>query len=179
MPSLSRLVRHPSFREIPGIDGENVVRAGDVDLGKAKVGDRVVLAGAGLTGSETALYLAQQGKKVTLIDMLTLEQIEANSPFADIRTLWGMLDKLKVEIKTEVELEAITDTGAVITDKKGNRTEIPCDTVVLSLGVEPRTELVKMFEGLAPDVYVVGDCHNRRGNLFSATSEGFFAAMDI
>jgi pyruvate/2-oxoglutarate dehydrogenase complex dihydrolipoamide dehydrogenase (E3) component len=139
----------------------------------------VVVAGAGLTGSETALYLAQQGKKVTLIDMLSLEQIDENSPFADTRTLRSMLKKLNVEIITEVKLEAITDTGANVTDKKGNRTEISCDTVVLALGVEPRTKAVSMVKDLAPDVLVIGDCNNQRGNLLSATSEGFLTAIEI
>jgi 2,4-dienoyl-CoA reductase-like NADH-dependent reductase (Old Yellow Enzyme family) len=31
----------------------------------------------------------------------------------------------------------------------------------------------------APEVYVVGDSSNEMGNLYSATSEGFFAAMEI
>ena len=169
----------PLIPRIPGINRKNVVPAGDVNLGKAKVGSRVVVAGAGLTGSETALYLAQQGKKVTLIDMLSLEQIDENSPFADTGTLWSMLKKLSIEIITEVKLEAITDTGAIVTDKNGNRKEMPCDTVVLALGVEPRTKAVAMFKDLAPDVLVIGDCNNQRGNLLSATSEGFFAAIEL
>jgi len=169
----------PVIPETPGIDRKNVVWAGDVCLGKAKAGERVVVAGAGLTGSETALYLAQQGKQVTLIDMLSLEQIDTSYPFVDSRTLRSMLDKFNVDIITEVKLEAITGTGAVITDNNRERTEIPCDTVVLALGVEPRTGVVSLFMDLAPEVYVIGDCNNQRGNLYSATSEGFFAAMEI
>jgi pyruvate/2-oxoglutarate dehydrogenase complex dihydrolipoamide dehydrogenase (E3) component len=164
---------------IPGIDRENVVSAGDVDMDKAKVGGRVVVAGAGLTGSETALYLAQQGKKVTLIDMLSLEQIDANAPFVDSRTLRNMLQELKVDIITEVKLEAVTDTVAVVADKNGKKTEIPCDTVILALGVQPREEVVAIFADIAPDIKVIGDCHNQRGNLYSATSEGFFAAIEL
>jgi 2,4-dienoyl-CoA reductase-like NADH-dependent reductase (Old Yellow Enzyme family)/thioredoxin reductase len=169
----------PIIPEMPGVDRENVVWVGDVDLGKAKVGDRVVLAGAGLTGSETALYLAQQGKQVTLVDMLPLEQIDAGYPSVYVAALRNMLSEFNVDVREEAKLEAITDVGAVIRDKKRERVEIPCDTVVLSLGVEPFTEAVRVFQGLAPDVYVVGDCNNQRGNLYSATSEGFFAAMDI
>jgi 2,4-dienoyl-CoA reductase-like NADH-dependent reductase (Old Yellow Enzyme family)/thioredoxin reductase len=169
----------PLIPRIPGIDRKNVVLAGDVDLGKVKVGERVIVAGAGLVGSESALYLAQQGKNVTLIDMLSLEQIDANYPFTDTGTLRSMLGKLNVNIITGVKLEAVNDTGAVTTDKNGNRKEIPCDTVVLALGMQPRSEDVGKFEHLAPDVYVIGDCRNQRGNLYSATSGGFFAAMEI
>ena len=168
----------PVIPPIPGIDGKNVVWAGDVHTGRAKVGDRVVIAGAGLTGSETALLLAQQGKKVTVIDALPLEQIDASYPVINIMTLRRMLSELKVEVKTGVKLEAVTGSGAVITDQNG-RAEIPGDTVVLSLGVEPRAATIEMLQGLAPQVYVVGDAANQRGNLLSAVTEGFFAAMDI
>jgi 2,4-dienoyl-CoA reductase-like NADH-dependent reductase (Old Yellow Enzyme family)/thioredoxin reductase len=169
----------PIIPQIPGIDRKNIVWAGDVALDKATVGNTVVVVGAGLTGSETALYLAQQGKKVTLIDMLPLEQIDVIPPHLNIMTLRTMLNRLNVATKPEVKLEAISDIGVVIVDKNNKRTEIPCNTIVLSLGLEPRKKVVKMFENLASDVYVIGDCNNQRGNLFSATSEGFLAAMDI
>lgn len=169
----------PKASEMPGVDGKNVVWAGDVNIDKAKVGDRVVLAGAGLTGSETALYLAQQGKKVIVIDVLPLQQIDADSPFVNIIALRDMMNELNIEIKTEVKLEAITESGAVIMDKNWNRIEIPCDTVVLSLGVKPRTEVAAMFEDLAPEVFMAGDCNRERGDLYSAAREGFFAAMEI
>jgi 2,4-dienoyl-CoA reductase-like NADH-dependent reductase (Old Yellow Enzyme family)/thioredoxin reductase len=169
----------PIVPDIPGIDKDNVVWAGDVDVGKAEVGDRVVLAGAGLTGSETALFLAQQGKKVTLIDMLPLEQIDVGSPVISTTTLRRMLADLHVKVITEVLLDAVTETGAVILDKDRKKTEIACDTVVRALGVAPRTDVVAQFADLVPDVRMIGDCNNKRGNLYHAISEGFFAAMDI
>ena len=169
----------PFMPDISGANRKNVVWAGDVLLGKVKIGDKLVVAGAGLTGSETAMHLAQQGRKITLIDVLSLERIGSNYPFTDMVTVWNMLKKLDVDIRTEVSLETITDTGVVIIDKKQKKTEISCDTVVLSLGVRPRTEAVRAFMELAPEVTVIGDCNNQRGNLYSATSEGFFAAMEI
>jgi NAD(P)H-nitrite reductase large subunit len=54
-------------------------------------------------------------------------------------------------------------------DKNLNRSEIPCDTIVLAVGVKPRKEVVRMFEGCAPEIYVAGDCNKERGNLYSAT----------
>jgi 2,4-dienoyl-CoA reductase-like NADH-dependent reductase (Old Yellow Enzyme family)/thioredoxin reductase len=169
----------PFIPDIPGINGKNVVLAGDVANGRAKTGSRVIVAGAGLTGSETALYLAQQGKKVILIDMLTLEQIDANAPFVDTRYLRTMLQEQKVDIMTEAKLESITKSGAVITDKKGNKLDVPCDTVVLALGVRPCGEDAEKFKNTAPEIRVIGDGNNERGNLMSATAEGFFAGIDL
>ncbi len=111
--------------------------------------------------------------------MLSSEEIDERYPFADLRTLRRFLDKAGVEIKTGVKLEAVNETGAIVTDNNGKNSEIPCDTVVLALGVRSLTEVVKKFLGLAPEVYVVGDSSNERGNLYSATTEGFFAAMEL
>ncbi len=169
----------PVIPDVPGINRENVVRAGDVCTGKVKTGDRVVVAGAGLTGSETALFLAREGKKVTVIDILPLNQIDAEAPFVNITTLREMLEKENVETKTGVKLESVTGTGVAVTDKNGSRSEIPCDTVVLSLGLSPRREILEILKDLAPEVYVAGDCNNRKGNLCTATTEGFFAAMEL
>lgn len=169
----------PIIPNLPGIDGENVIWAGNVDTGNVKVGDRVVLAGAGLTGSETALFLAEKGKKVTIIDMQNLEQIDQGIPFINIIKLRSMLKLYNVEVITGVKLEGVTDMGAIVLDKNLNRREIPCDTVVLSLGVKPREEVVQLFNGLAPEVHVIGDCHTERGNLWNATNNGFNAAIEI
>ena len=59
---------------IPGIDRENVHHVLDVDTGRAAVGERVVVCGGGLSGTESALQLAMDGKKVTVVDMLPVEQ---------------------------------------------------------------------------------------------------------
>ena len=175
----ARTAYSPLIPEMTGVERKNVVWAGEMELGRVKVGERVLVAGAGMTGSETALHLAQQGKKVTLIDMLPLEQIDAEYPFVNIISLRGMMKELTIDIKTEMKLEAVTDKGAVIIDKNWNRAEIPCDTIVLAVGVKPRTEVVQSFENLAPEVYMASDCNKERGNLYSATLQGFFAAMEV
>jgi 2,4-dienoyl-CoA reductase-like NADH-dependent reductase (Old Yellow Enzyme family)/thioredoxin reductase len=169
----------PLIPQIPGLERENVVWAGDVVSGKAIVGDRVVVAGAGLTGSETALSLAQQGKKVTLIDRLPLEEVDADISAINILTLRKMLKELNVVTKPEMKLEAITASGVVVSDKNSIQIELHCDTVVLSLGVEPRTEIVNLLGNLVSETYVVGDCNGHRSSLLKAVSEGFFAAMEI
>ena len=169
----------PIIPHIPGINKPNVSLAGDVESNKVTVGDRVVVAGAGLTGSEAALYLAQQGKKVSLIDRLTLEEIDANAPLISIVALRALLGELGVDTRSKVILKSISDSGVVVTDRNGNNIEIPCDNVILALGLEPRSEIIDKFSGLAPEVIAIGDCNNQRGNIYKAVSEGFFAAMDI
>ncbi len=168
----------PIIPDIPGIKKPHVVWASDVDTGQATTGKTVVVTGAGMTGCETALHLAQRGKKVTIIDMIGEMEIAQDTTFVVKITLMELLHQHGVEFKTEVKLEEITDKGAIVTDRKGNQFEIPADTVVLSLGVKPRHETVKALQGLAREVCVVGDCSNPR-NLMAAIHDAFNVAAEI
>ncbi|NLO96909.1 MAG: FAD-dependent oxidoreductase [Peptococcaceae bacterium] len=81
----------PVIPAVPGCEKEKVVLAADVSMGTAKVGNRVVVAGAGLTGLETALHLAREGKNVTVIDMLSWEEIHGPYPAMNLIHLKTML----------------------------------------------------------------------------------------
>jgi len=168
----------PVIPPIPGIGGSNVVWAGDVDTGKTVVGETVLVAGAGLTGCETALYLASQGKKVAVIDMLPLEEIGQGELARNVAVVRGMLKEQGVEIRDKTRLEAVS--GNIVTiGKEGKKTEEQYDTIVLSLGVSPDPGLLDQFGRLAPEVRLIGDCNNLRGNIRTATLDGSNAAMEI
>ena len=106
-------------------------------------------------------------------------EIDSGYPYISMIALRALLHDLNVDIKTQINLENISETGVVIMDKTGNRSEIPCNTVVLALGLKPHREMVENLAGLAPQIFVVGDCNNDRGTLYNAASEGFLAAMNI
>jgi NADPH-dependent 2,4-dienoyl-CoA reductase/sulfur reductase-like enzyme len=169
----------PTIPPVPGIDGKNVVWAGDVDMGRIEVGQTALIVGAGLAGCETALHLALIGKTVTIIDVLPIDQIALNVHPLNKATLLNMLEKNGVDIRVETKLEAVTDNSALASDREGNKIEIPCNTVVLSIGVTPRLDLVDRFEKLAPEVHVVGDCRRRQGNLGYAIADGFNATIEV
>ena len=86
---------------------------------------------------------------------------------ADIRTVTG------------VKAHAVTDEGLTVEHADGSLELIPCDSVVLSMGVRPRQKIVDELSGIVDETYVIGDCHSRAGNITSAVREGFFAAMNI
>jgi 2,4-dienoyl-CoA reductase-like NADH-dependent reductase (Old Yellow Enzyme family)/NADPH-dependent 2,4-dienoyl-CoA reductase/sulfur reductase-like enzyme len=169
----------PIVPPIPGISGRNVVWAGDVDGGNVTVGETVLLAGAGVTGCETALHLVQQGKKVSIIDMLPLEALWLEEPRANMSYLRTMLEELGVVIRDRTRLDAVTETGVILADKDGRKVEEEYDTVILSLGVKPDPGLFERFGGLAPEVRFIGDCSTDRGNIKTATFDGWNAAMSI
>jgi len=164
----------PIIPGVPGSDRSNVVWAGEVITGRVAAGDRVVMVGGGLTGCETALCLAQQGKQVTIVDQLRREELAPDAP----RGLMELLDEHGVQFVTKVRLEAITDRGVVVADRSWRHLELPADTVVLSLGFKPRRELASRFQGVAPEVYVIGDCRDPQ-NLRQAVHEGFNVAVEL
>jgi 2,4-dienoyl-CoA reductase-like NADH-dependent reductase (Old Yellow Enzyme family)/thioredoxin reductase len=169
----------PIVPALPGIDSGKVVWASDAHGGKAAIGDNVVVAGAGMVGCEAALDLAQRGKSVTLIDLLPIERIALDVNPISRTALLEMLRSLRVRIEPQTTLEAVTAGGVTVSRGAGSRAEIACDSVVLALGMTPRLESVRLFEHLAKDVHVIGDCRRVGGNLRTAIADGFGAAVDI
>jgi len=168
----------PYIPDVPGKSKGCVVLAGDVDTGKAKTGDPVVIVGAGLTGCETALELAMQGKKVKVIDMIPESEVAQDAKAMNRFVLLDLLEQHHVQIITEVKLEEIKDKSIIVIDKEWRRIEIPAETVVLATGFISRNEKAKEFEDLAPEVYFIGDCASAR-NLQAAIHDAFNLAVEI
>jgi 2,4-dienoyl-CoA reductase-like NADH-dependent reductase (Old Yellow Enzyme family)/thioredoxin reductase len=164
----------PVTADFPGADRKNVFWVGDVNIGNAKVGENVLVIGGGFTGSETALQLAKDGKKVIVVDMLDLLTLQYDWP----RGLAEQLEEYGVHFLTEVKTEQITDKGVTVVDNKWKRSTIAVDTVILSLGFKPRTAVVNQFKSLAADVYIIGDCQ-KAGTVKEAVHDGFNVAVEI
>jgi 2,4-dienoyl-CoA reductase-like NADH-dependent reductase (Old Yellow Enzyme family)/thioredoxin reductase len=164
----------PIIPAIPGVDKAKVVWVGDVDAGKAAVGETVLIAGGGATGSETALQLAKDGKTVTVIDLLDYMTLSADWP----RGLSDLLEEHGVRFLCEVKLEEITNKGAGVADKAWNHFEIPADTIILSLGFRPCTETANLFKDSAQDIHAIGDCVKPQ-SIKEAVHDGFNVAVEI
>jgi 2,4-dienoyl-CoA reductase-like NADH-dependent reductase (Old Yellow Enzyme family)/NADPH-dependent 2,4-dienoyl-CoA reductase/sulfur reductase-like enzyme len=166
---------------VPGIDKDKVALAVDADLGEVDLGKRILIVGAGLTGTETAVHLAQNGHEVTQIDLLALEDIDDTVEIS--RIISSMIRMMAAEAGVTVfertQLSEVTDTGALVKDASGDMREIPCDTVLLSVGVRPRSPQVQDLAGLVEQTFIVGDCNTKAGNITKAVREGFYAALNV
>lgn len=167
----------PIIPRVSGIDDPKVCLAMDIDLGKVKPGKTVVIVGAGLTGTETAVSLAREGHDVTVIDMLTLAELRGREKA--IRNAQQLALSEGVKFLEQYALVSVTEKGLVAKDSSGVLHELACDTVALSLGVRPRSAVVEELSGICDETYFVGDCNTRQGNITSAVREGFYAAMNI
>jgi len=170
----------PLFPNVPGIDKPNVHWAGDVVAKKVKVGENVIVVGAGLTGVETALDLAQQGKKVTIIEMMGPDAVIKDCGMITRYYLLELLTKQNIQIITNTIMEAIVDTGIHTIDNNFKSQDYPCDTIILATGMKARKDKVNELRRLIPEteVFIIGDCYEPR-NLANAIHDGFNSAVEI
>lgn len=162
----------PIVPEIPGIEKDIVVTAIDVLLGRKMAGERVIVAGGGLVGCETAVYLAQQGKRVTVVEML--EEIIPDVFEANKQHLLKLLAENGVSVLTDASLGRVTDDGAIVVNKRRRyEAELKADTVVLSLGLKPERGLIEALEGKVPELHVIGDCEEPR-KIMDAVWSAFY-----
>ena len=164
----------PLLPDIPGTERDNVVTAQDV-LSGAQVGATVVVIGGGLVGCETADYLAQQGKDVTIVEMLrhTARDISPAARYF----LRRRLRERNVKMLTSTPVKAITDVGVVVSSDGEERTLEPVDTVVLATGARSVNDLEAVKE-LVPEVYVIGDAASP-GKMLQAVQQAAEVARSL
>jgi 2,4-dienoyl-CoA reductase-like NADH-dependent reductase (Old Yellow Enzyme family)/thioredoxin reductase len=161
------------------IDGNaHVVFAGDVDAGKARAGDTVLVVGGGLVGCETALHLAMAGKKVTIVDILDADRIAEEGGLTTRAMLLALLEDNGVVVVTETRVEEVRGDAVIVAGKEGSRRELPADTVIIATGYHARQEVAESFGDSAPDVFYIGDCRDAR-NILTAVHDGFNVAVEI
>jgi 2-enoate reductase len=149
----------PGIKE--GMEKGKVVTAVDVLLGKKEAGRSIAIIGAGLVGCETALWLANQGKKVTVVECLDALR---DTFFINADDIKEKLDDAKVKILENTNVLEVTDSGIAIVDEQGKGSTLEADTVILAVGMLPDRELLEALEEL-PEVYAVGDCVDSRGQV--------------
>lgn len=163
----------PVVPDIPGIEGDNVVTAEDILNGRAETGQRVVIIGGGKVGMETALYLAKQGKGVTVAEM-TGEVAADMGPIIKA-VLLSEIQKNNVAVLVNARVREVTVDGPVI-QREGGHEKLAADTVVLATGYRPACRLLID----RPDIktLVTGDAVEVR-NAFFAIHDGFLAGAGV
>ena len=137
-------------------------------------GTRVAIIGGGLSGVETAIYLANQGKDVTVLELLTC--------LSNVGTTygWGVMMKvneLGIKLIDHSEIREITD-GGVFYFKDGETHLLPADCVFYGVGQKSDRALYRQIAQKAPFVDMVGDCR-KVGLVGDAVHNAYFAALDI
>ncbi len=163
----------PIVPPLPGIHGKNVIVVNDYYRRKEECADTVVVLGGGLAGCECAIHLAQEGKKVTLVEM----RAEV-APDANIRHRPILLRKLKelIDVRTQYTGLAVTEEGLLCRDGEGKEILLPAGTIICAVG--QRSRLYDALIDAAPFVRVIGDAV-RPSTITTAVYQGYHAGLDV
>ena len=115
-------------------DDEKVYTASQVLLKEKECGKTTVIVGGGLVGCETALWLAEHGKKVTIVEALD-KILAVNGPLCHANK--DMLERLVPYHGVEVVAGARVkkyENGVLTADTAEGEKTIPCDSVILAVG---------------------------------------------
>ena len=176
MPDSVVLATGPAYPGIGGSeDRDDVVNVLDVLSGKAQVGDTVVVWGNRKPGIGVALFLAKQGKKVTIVGKEKSAGFDINPSFK-----WRYMIYLKqngVMAYNDCDIEEINDGEIIVKTYDGYRFPVKCDTVVVSER-EANESLKKIVQAEGIELFVIGDALVPR-NLSSAVHDGYRIGLRI
>ena len=137
-------------------------------------GKRVVVVGGNFAGCELGETLAERGKKVIIV-----EESKRLGSDIEITHRWVFMKKLKeagAKMIREAKVTEITSRGVKIS-YPGSTEFIEADTVV-KVGITPDTRLAQELKGVAPEIYLVGDC-SEPGKVMEAIASGFLVGQKI
>lgn len=143
-------------------------------LDRKELPKELVVVGGGVVGLELACYYATVGAKVTVIEMLP--KIAGNTD-PEICKIITDTYKKSMTVKTSCKVLELT-RDSVVFEEKGERKEIKCDLVLLSVGRKPHTQDLGLETlGIQMDraaivtdrhlctnvagVYAIGDCNGK------------------
>lgn len=167
---------------IPGLDPAKVLEPCDVLLGRAVTGHKVLVAGGGLIGAETADFLAEQRRDVTIIEMKP-DFVMDLDPYAK-PMLMHALKEQEVRLMANCAIQKFLPDGSGVTYKDLTEEDGPVhtlkgfDSIVLALGHKSREPFGEALRDIVPEVYVVGDA-KKVGFVEAATHGAIEIAMQI
>lgn len=171
---------------VPGTDLLQSVTTFDILREREHVGNRVFVAGAGLIGAETAIFLAEKGKTVTISSWGGTEDIAKGATSSAQYSILSDFSKYGVNVATNASLKEVSAGRVILHDlDPRTRTNIGSetivenvDTVVFAYDLVPARELYSPLREAGYLVHTIGDCVSPRSAL-DAIHEGYQVALRI
>jgi 2-enoate reductase len=157
---------------------DNLLTTIQVLNGMEPHGEKILIMGGGISACETAVYLARQGRSVTLCARSDLEALDTD--FVDHNNRDMLLQMVNAEKNITVLRGTIPvrlENGSVVADQNGVEKNIPTDSLVFAGRLFPENELSKSFED-ADNVFSIGDCTGPN-TIMDAVWGGFNTVREI
>ncbi len=165
----------PATPRIKGLDQVRKVYYDEV-LSGAKLGQNVVVIGGGLIGCEVALFLRQQGKDVTILEVL--DGLATDAYYRIKKLVNQKIVEYGVKTLTSVKDEEIEAAGVRLKDASGQEVFVPADSFVVSCGSLPNVFPTEELPGKVGQLFRIGDCVKPR-SVLEATREAADAALQV
>ncbi len=160
---------------IQGIRDNRVLSAEQIYSNPQNAGERIVIMGGGLVGSELAVYLGGLGRNVTILEMLP--NLNPGDNILQGRALGIELERLGTRLSLGTKVLEVSERG-VFAETANGRMLFEADTVVCAMGRTPRWEEVGRLRFCAPEFHQVGDCLTAK-NVYEATRTAHQIALDV
>ncbi|QPM91341.1 nitrite reductase large subunit NirB [Pseudooceanicola algae] len=175
----------PFIIPLPGHDKKGVVAYRDLEDTNAMIeagarpGASAVVIGGGLLGLEAAAGLRLRGMEVTVLHIAT-HLMERQLDEAAGYLLRKDLEKRGINVILQASTQEITGGDRAEAVHLADGTVLPCDIVVMAVGIRPAVQLAKdcgltvnraievdaQMQTSDPDVFAVGECVEYMGNVF-------------
>ncbi|MEM7722704.1 MAG: nitrite reductase large subunit NirB [Pseudomonadota bacterium] len=175
---------NPFMIPLPGHDLEGVIAYRDLEdterMMSLAEGQRVVVIGGGLLGLEAAAGMAARRVDVTVVHIMGHLMERQLDEAAGYLLKKALQDKGITVLTSANSKEILGENGKVRALMLDDGTELPCDLLVMAVGIRPNTKLAQEA-GLAvgkgihvddqmitsdADVFAVGECVEHDGALF-------------
>lgn len=165
----------PIVPRLEGIKNDNVYMFNDVLTGKVQLpGKKVAVIGGGLTGCETAEFIAERGYDTSVIEMAS--DVCPGEYCTNVDDTKIQMNKYGVKSFVSHRVEKITSQGVVTTDLLANKEEtIAADSVVICVGSRPDPTVVQPFVDAFDNTLVLGDAE-KMGKITDAIRSAFTQA---
>jgi pyruvate/2-oxoglutarate dehydrogenase complex dihydrolipoamide dehydrogenase (E3) component len=158
------------------INSRSVFTAWDVLRGEKRVGEKVAIVGGGQVGCETAHLLLDQGKGITILEML--EDVATDMNARARKVLLDELIRGGAEIIKQALVTGISQSEITFERHRLKQKITDFDHVVLALGTLPERTLLEELGKVDVPVFSIGDCVSPR-KAIEAIREGFDLALEI
>jgi thioredoxin reductase len=169
----------PITPDIPGINGDNVHQAIDVFKNPALAKGKTLIIGAGLAGTELAIYLKDMsGRELESVEIIEMSgDINDGGNMCHKRAVEDMILQKNIPIHFNTEAVEITNQGVKC---KGSEGEVlyEADTVVHAVGMRPFQEEALSFDRRSPSFHMIGE-FRKAANIIHATVSAYMAAKFI
>jgi len=166
----------PLIINFPGLEEANWVVAHDLLDGRAEVTtDSAFVIGGGLVGLETADFLAAQGKRVTVVEML--DAVGGDMDPLARAVLTQRLQSQAVMVYTGTKVVRV-ERDRVVAQRGDREVVFPVETIVMAVGARANRELADALQDAPFEVRVVGDAVRPRKAL-EAIQEGLQVGLEV